>query len=167
MNTPITIQMQPGENGAAALCMILGYYKKYVSLQEMRESCPSSRGGISPGQLLAAAERFGLVGEVLDLDAEDLRGQKLPLIIFWKRKYYAIIESVKGNLVTIADPAKGEYKLEFDKLRSVYKGKVIALQPGPSFEPGGKMETLYQLLKERLAQVRPALAALLISSDKS
>lgn len=164
MSIPITIQMQPGENGAAALCMILGYYKKYVSLQEMRDSCPSSRNGISPGQLLTAAEHFGLVGEVLDLDAEELRSQKLPLIIIWKRKYYAVIESVKGNLVTVADPAKGEYKLEFDKLRSVYRGKVIALQPGPSFEPGGKRETLYQLLKERLAQVRPALTALLVFS---
>ena len=26
MKVPVVIQMQPGENGAAALCMILGYY---------------------------------------------------------------------------------------------------------------------------------------------
>ena len=164
MNIPVMIQMQPGENGAAALCMLLGYYKKYVSLQEMRESCPSSRNGVSPGQLLCAAEHFGLVGEVRELDAGKLRDQKLPLIIFWKSKYYAIIESVKGNLVKVADPAKGEYSMEFDKLQSLYMGKVIVLRPGPDFKPGGKRKELSELLGEKIRQLRTALIVLLIFS---
>ena len=106
MKIPITIQMQTGENGAAALCMMLGYYKKYVSLQEMREVCPASRNGVPPEQLLSAAEHYGLAGELLELDAEELKKRELPLIIYWKKKYYAIIESIKGDHVTVADPAK-------------------------------------------------------------
>ena len=164
MSIPITIQMQPGENGAAALCMILGYYKKYVSLQEMRETCSTSRNGVSPKQLLSAAEHYGLTGEILALDAEELKNQKLPLIVFWKKKYYAIIESIKGNLVTVADPAKGEYKLEFQKLKKIYLGKAIALQPGPGFEPGGEKESLYRLLSGRIGRIRSVLAAVMILS---
>ena len=161
---PITIQMQPGENGAAALCMILGYYKKYVSLQEMRELCPSSRNGVQPEQILGAAEYFGLAGDVLRLDAEELKTQEFPLLICWKKKYYAIIESFKGDIVKLVDPAKGEYKLEFEKLKELYTGQAIALRPGPDFEPGGEKETLYQLLKGRIEEVRSALTALLIFS---
>ena len=37
MRIPVVIQMQPGENGAAALCMMLGYFKKYLPLSEVRE----------------------------------------------------------------------------------------------------------------------------------
>ena len=43
MKIPVVIQMQPGENGAAALCMILGYFGKYVALEQMREVCVCSR----------------------------------------------------------------------------------------------------------------------------
>ena len=164
MKIPITIQMQPGENGAAALCMILGYYKKYVSLQEMRESCSTSRNGLSPEKFLDAAERYGLVGEMLEIDAEELKNQELPLIIVWKKKYYAIIESVHGDLVKVVDPAKGEYKLEFKKLKELYRGKAIALRPGPGFEPGGEKESLCHLLSGRIANIRSVLAALLIFS---
>ena len=35
MRIPVVIQMRPGENGVAALCMILGYFKKFVPLEEM------------------------------------------------------------------------------------------------------------------------------------
>ena len=164
MRIPVTIQMQPGENAAAVLCMILGYHKKYVSLQEMREICPTSRSGVSPDRLLCAAEHYGLTGEVLDLDAEELKTRGFPLIIFWKKKYYAIVESCKGNLVTVVDPAKGEYRLEFDRLKEVYAGKAVVLRPGPDFEPGGKNESLYRLLSGRIGEIRSALTALLIFS---
>ena len=43
MKIPAVIQMQPGENGAAALCMILGYYKRFVSLEEMRKELIAGR----------------------------------------------------------------------------------------------------------------------------
>ena len=52
MKIPIVIQMRPGENGAAALCMMLGYYGKFVSMEEMREVCHSSRNGSSAAQMM-------------------------------------------------------------------------------------------------------------------
>ena len=33
------IQMQSSENGATALRMMLGYYKRFVPMEEMREIC--------------------------------------------------------------------------------------------------------------------------------
>ncbi len=164
MKIPITIQMQSGENGAAALCMMLGYYKKYVSLQEMREVCPASRNGVPPEQLLSAAEHYGLAGELLELDAEELKKRELPLIIYWKKKYYAIIESFKGDLVTVADPAKGEYRITFEKLKELYKGTAIALRKGPDFEPGGEQKSLYRMLKGRAGSIQSEMTALLVFS---
>lgn len=164
MRIPITVQMQPSENAAAALCMMLGYHKKYVSLQEMRENCPTSRNGVSPKRLIEAAQHYGLAGEMLKLDAEELKHQKLPLVIVWKKRYYAIIESINGDIVKIADPAKGEYRIRFEKLKELYKGTAIALRPGPGFEPGGKKESLYHLVRDRVREIRFALVALLVFS---
>ena len=65
MKIPVVIQMQPGENGAAALCMMLGYYKKYVSLEEMREVCICSRNGSSPQQIVQAAKQYGMEADKL------------------------------------------------------------------------------------------------------
>ena len=64
MRIPVVIQMQPGENGAAALSMMLGFYKKNVPMEELREKCVTSRNGSSPEQIIAAAASFGLDGRV-------------------------------------------------------------------------------------------------------
>ena len=58
MKIPVVIQMRPGENGAAALCMMLGYHKKYVPLEEMREVSVSSRNGSSPEQMVESAAHY-------------------------------------------------------------------------------------------------------------
>ena len=64
MKVPVIIQMHTGENGAAALSMILAYYRKYLPLSAVREKCLTSRNGSTPAQLLQAAEGFGLKGAV-------------------------------------------------------------------------------------------------------
>ena len=37
MRIPVMIQMQNGENGATALCMMLGYFGRFVPMEEIRE----------------------------------------------------------------------------------------------------------------------------------
>ena len=101
MKIPITIQMQPGENGAAALCMMLGYYGRFVPLAEMREECVSSRNGSSPKQLINAAEKYGLTGELHEMDIDELKKQTFPVMVHWKKKYYAIIKAIKKDIVYI------------------------------------------------------------------
>lgn len=85
MKIPVVIQMRPGENGAAALCMMLGYYRKYVSLEEMREVCISSRNGSSPRQMMDAASYYGLDATEETPDIEELHHMKLPLLVSWKK----------------------------------------------------------------------------------
>lgn len=164
MKIPITIQMQPGENGAAALCMILGYHKKFVPMSEMREKCVSSRNGSSPEQIINAAESYGLSGEFVKADAEEALKQKFPIIVPWKRRYYTVIKSVKGNLVTVVDPAKGEYKLTKDKFISIYNGGYFKLEKSPDFHPGGKRESVFSLLSSRLFKIKSTLIGLFVLS---
>ena len=161
---PITIQMQPGENGAAALCMLLGYHKRFVPMSEMRDKCVSSRNGSSPDQLISAAESYGLTGEYVSADIEEVFKQKFPLIVHWKKRYYTLIKSVKGDLVTVVDPSRGEYKLKKEKFISVYSGGYFKLQKSQDFTPGGKRESLFSLLSSRIKRISKALVLLFIIS---
>ncbi len=154
MKVPVVIQMQPGENGAAALCMMLGHFKKYVPMEELRERCVTSRNGSSPEQLLAAAAEYGLDGRVEKLPADELEKGRFPVLFMWKRRYYAIITGVKKGIATVVDPAKGEYKMKMDRLKKLYLGKVIILTPNREFVAGGKKESLWDLIGKRLAPLK-------------
>lgn len=164
MKIPITIQMQPGENGAAALCMMLGYYRRFVPLKEMREHCVSSRNGSSPKQILKAAETYGLNAKTEKLEISNLRFAKFPIMVLWKRRYYAIIEDINGDLVHIADPAKGEYKITLKKFGTLYSGTAIVFEKSENFTEGGKRESLFSLLKSRLKMIAKSAVLLTILS---
>ena len=150
-NISICIQMTTGENGAAALSMMLSHFGRYVPMQELREVCVTSRNGSSPEQIRSAAEHYGLEAKLVKLDFSELKGQKLPLLIQWKKRYYAIIKRFAGSgLAVIVDPAKGEYKIPIEKLKKNFTGTAILLSKGPDFQPGGTKESLFTLLESRL-----------------
>lgn len=164
MRIPITIQMQPGENGAAALCMMLGYFGRYVPLSEMREECVSSRNGSSPKQLIAAAEKYGINGELQEIELSELKNQKFPILVHWKKKYYTIIKAIKKDIVYVVDPSRGEYKLPLVAFERHYSGKAIVFTKGDNFVKGGKRESLLKLLIGRIKPIIKPMIGLLIFS---
>ena len=162
MKIPVVIQMRPGENGAAALCMMLGYHKKFVPLEEMREVCVSSRNGSSPEQMAEAASRYGLDAKVETPDMEALRKMKLPVLVSWKKRYWCIVTSMRGNLVSITDPARGEIRMTLQRFEDLYSGKVIILTKNREFIADGKRESLASLIGERLKKLRGPMLILMI-----
>ena len=162
MKIPVVIQMRPGENGAAALCMMLGYHKKFVPLEEMREVCVSSRNGSSPEQMAEAASRYGLDAKVETPDIKELRKMKLPLLVSWKKRYWCIVTSIKKNLVSITDPARGEIRITLQSFEDLYSGKVIILTKNREFIADGKRESLVSLIGVRIKKMRGPMLILMI-----
>ena len=160
MKVPVVIQMQPGENGAAALCMILGAWKRFVPLEEMREKCVSSRNGSSPEQIVEAAALYGLDGKVEELQIEQLGRQDFPILVQWKKRYYAIVRSVRNNIVSVTDPARGEYRMTLEKFSRLYSGRAIRFEKNSSFKTGGKRYSLLLLIKDRVAPLKSSLIIL-------
>jgi len=162
MKIPIVIQMRPGENGAAALCMMLGYYGKFVPMEEMREVCLSSRNGSSASQITDAATQYGLDSAVEAKNIEELRGMPLPILVSWKRNYWCIITSIRKDIISIVDPAKGEIKMTMQKFAQLYNGQVIILSRNSAFAVGGKRESLFSLIRGRLVYLRGPMLVLMM-----
>lgn len=162
MRIPIVIQMRPGENGAAALCMMLGYFGRFVSLEEVRDVCRSSRNGSSAAQMSEAAAVYGLDAAVEKKDVEELRGMEFPLLASWKKSYWCVITSIRKDIISISDPAKGEIKMTMQKFAQLYNGSVIMLSKNSDFKTGGKRESLFSLIRERVMYLRRPMIVLMI-----
>ena len=164
MNIPIHIQMTAGENGPTALEMMLGYYGRYVPISELREVCVTSRNGTSPERMMEAARHYGLEAELRKMSVEELRNGPFPILICWKKRYYAIVTRFLGDLVEVIDPAKGMYKSPMNAFEKHYTGTAVLLRKGSGFQPGGRRESLFELLKDRIISLRKPMAGLLVFS---
>ncbi len=144
---PLIMQMNASENGAAALSMILAYYKKFVPISEVREQCVSSRNTTTVSQLCKAAAHYQLETVCEECtDTEKLRKLKYPVIAQWNKRYYAIICGVGRKTVRLCDPARGQYNITIESFWKRFGGTILRIRPGAEFHPSGKPDSMLEIL---------------------
>ncbi len=144
--TPIVLQMELAECGAACLGIVLGYLGRWVPLEELREACAVSRDGCSAADIRRAAERYGLEARGWRKRVDQLAEMPKPLILFWGFQHFVVLEGVRGERFLINDPGAGRRsvgKVEFGRL---YTGVVIEMSPSPGFQPGPAKPGVLRLL---------------------
>ena len=81
--TPVVLQMETTECGAACLAMVCAYWGKYVSLDQMRIQLGVSRDGASAGSIMRAAKRMGLECHAYkNMGVGKLRNLENPAILY-------------------------------------------------------------------------------------
>lgn len=145
--TPTFLQMEATECGAASLCMISAYYKKYIPLEEMRITCGVTRDGSNAMQVINAAEKIGFRAAGTSCEIEDLKNMPLPLIVFWCFNHFLVVEGVGKKYVYLNDPASGHKKVTLEEFSDSFTGIAITVEPLKKFEKEVSIPSFYQIIK--------------------
>ena len=148
---PVVMQLEAVECGAACLAMIMAYYKKWVSLEQVRQDCGVSRDGSSADNVLKAARNYGFDADAYKAEPDELKENgSFPCIIHWNLDHFVVLNGFKGNKAYINDPAMGSYSVSMEEFDKSFTGIVMFVEPLENFEPSGHQKSMLSFLKKRL-----------------
>ncbi|MBE6039495.1 MAG: NHLP family bacteriocin export ABC transporter peptidase/permease/ATPase subunit [Clostridiales bacterium] len=159
--TPTVYQMEATECGAASLAMVLGYYGKFVPLEQLRIETGVSRDGCNMGNIMTAAKKLGFEVHGYRKGLEGLFALPVPCIIHWNFNHFVVWEGRKGDHCYINDPAVGRRKLTVDDIDECYTGVVLTFKPTDAFEKSNEKESLWTFVRERLKGQKAGISALI------
>ena len=129
-NTPLIMQLEALECGAASLTMIMAYYNKWVALEQVRVDCGVSRNGSNAKNILRAAQKYGFKTKGYAYTTEKLRQKgKFPGIIHWGGAHFVVSNGFRGNKAIINDPAKGVLKVDLKTFDKTFTGIYLEIVP--------------------------------------
>jgi NHLM bacteriocin system ABC transporter peptidase/ATP-binding protein len=164
VRTPSILQMEAVECGAASLAMILAHSGRWVPLEEMRVAVKVSRDGSDARSLLRAARDYGMIAKAYRLTADALKDQHLPLIVFWNRNHFLVVEGFDGGRWFLNDPASGPRVVDNAEFIDSFSGVALTFEPGPDFRPGGRPPSAARELLRRLRPFTKAVLFVLCTS---
>ena len=115
--------------GEASLKMLLKYYGKDVSLDDLIEECSAGFIGCTASDMVRVGKSHGLDMRVYKMDAEALMTLDRPAIAWWKFDHFVVFCGMnnKGEPV-ICNPSIGRFAISIDAFSRFFSG--IALCNG-------------------------------------
>lgn len=163
--TPVVIQMEELECGAASIAMILGYYKRFEPLSKLRKEAGVSRDGSTLKSLYFVAAKYGLKGEAFRYNLEALKTKAtFPCIIFWQYCHFAVLTGYKKGKFIVNDPAKGTVKYSEEEMAAGYSNVCMTFKPTETFEPGGKPDSIMAFAIKRIKGAGGMIAMVILTT---
>ena len=156
--------METVECGAACLAMILASYGRHVPLEMLRVECGVSRDGVKAANILRAARAYGLLAQGFRYQSSRLLDHPFPMIAFWRRNHFVVLEGIRGNSFYINDPAEGPRKVSRREFDESYSGICLVFEPAPQFRRGGAAPSTFKSLLDRLGRARTALFYVVVAT---
>ena len=162
---PVVMQLEALECGAAALCMVMAYYGKWVPLEQVRQDCGVSRDGSKAKNIYIAAENYGFNVNAYSMSPEAIRREgKFPCIIHWNMNHFVVLNGFRGDIAYINDPARGTVKVSWKEFDESFTGVVLIPEPGENFSSGGRRRSTVEFAKKRLAGAGAAVVFVMLTT---
>ena len=165
ITVPVIMQMEALECGAACLAMILAYHGKWLPLEQVRSDCGVSRDGSKASSIAKAGRNYGLEVKAHRYGVDTLKEHvTYPAIIHWNFNHFVVLCGFTKNAAVINDPARGTVKVTMEEFDHSFTGVCIEFTPGENFEKGGKPESVFKFLKDRLANTMDSVIFVMITA---
>ena len=163
IKTPLLLQLEITECGAASLGIILEYFGKVVPLTALRSACGVSRDGVKASNIVKAARSYGLQTKGLKVSLDEVRNLDFPFVVFWDFNHFLVVEGIdqSKDLVYLNDPAHGHRKVTMAEFDQGYTGVALTFESGPEFIKGGERPSLIKAVHQRLQHSGTAIHHLL------
>ena len=155
--------MEAVECGAAALAIVMGYYRKFVPLEQLRQVCGVSRDGSKASNVVKAARTYGFEAKGYRYEPAEVLALRQPVIVFWNFNHFLVVEGVSKAGVHLNDPATGPRTISPEEFDQGFTGVALQITPGPDFKPEGQPDSVLSGLRKRLPLREPALLYLVIA----
>jgi NHLM bacteriocin system ABC transporter peptidase/ATP-binding protein len=160
--TPLVLQQEAAECGAACLAMVLAYHGAWVPLDELRVRCNVSRNGSKASSIIAAAATFGLIGRGFRHETETLRTVKLPCVLFWNFNHFVVLDGFdRSGRAKLLDPGTGTRTVTAEEFDKAFTGVCLTFEPGPNFVRHGTRPRLLPILRSQLIGVERSFVLLI------
>ncbi|MGI9310813.1 MAG: cysteine peptidase family C39 domain-containing protein, partial [bacterium] len=156
--TPLLLQLEATECGAAALGVILAHFDRRVPISELREACAVGRDGCDAADLMRAARQYGLSVQGWKKEPHHIPKMKLPAIIFWEFNHFLVLEGYGRNCFYLNDPGNGHRVVDDKEFDRGFTGVILTFKPGPEFATGGAREGIWHRIRPWLRDVKRPLA---------
>lgn len=159
VKTPLLLQLEATECGAASLGIILEYYGRVVELSELRVECGVSRDGSKASNLLRAARHYGLQCKGFKESFESAIALQTPYVVFWNFNHFLVVEGfdLENGIVFLNDPAHGHRKITLTEFDESFTGVTLLFEPAEDFVSGGEKPGLFDAISRRLANAKDAI----------
>ncbi len=152
-STPTVLQNELTDSGATALAILLAYWGRYISLEDLRLQFGYARDGYKMEDVIRVANLNGLDCTVELCSAEEFAQHKPPFIMVGAHNNYIIIERITNNKILINDPAMGPRKITIDVCAQLHSGMIIKCHKTIHFEKTD--EGKFNLTKAMLEKLLP------------
>ncbi len=162
---PVIIQREALECGATSLGMVLAYFGKWVTPEQLRLDCGVGRDGSSAKNIIKAARNYGLEARAFRTEPEELKKRGVfPCILHWNFVHFVVLCGFRGGKAVINDPDRGRIAVDWEEFDRSFTGVCLTFRPGENFVPDGKRRSVVKFAKQRLHRMGGAFAFIALTS---
>ena len=155
--TPLMMQLESTDCGAACLGIVLAHHGCWISLEELREQCGVGRDGSNMKDIAQAARSYGLNATGHSCQIDQLKALPLPIVLFWGFNHFVVLEGMVGGRFFLNDPAEGHRNIGRDEFDRHFTGVSLILKPGIEFKRRGERRSVVARLWPWLRAYKPLL----------
>jgi ATP-binding cassette subfamily B protein RaxB len=149
---PLVLQSEAAECALACLTMVVGAHGHRTDLTTLRQRFSLSLKGATMADLVRMAGELNFNPRALRVEPAQLEQLALPCVLHWDLNHFVVLTEVKGQTVTLHDPARGVRHLRLAEVSQHFTGVALELSPAANFAP--KVERQAVKLQHLIGPVR-------------